>query len=322
VFLDELILLPGSVEHDRVPLIVDKNGHVLRAVSHSLFPAKVHGKHRRSDTDLEIPVQDNIRSDLPLIKGDVFSAPMLVDQLKHAALDDDSGDIQFLGYQINDRHAKNDSSTFYTPQVKVVERLVHDADVEHGKGWLRNGLVEDLALEDEIWPGHYNGLYMKPPIPPQLEKPLPQAISKQGLVIRTGGRGEMGPFGYNHLVVDKAKAMSAPLPASKGGEVLVSNSSLLKHQPRSRFRPFVDLPARKMVPLNSAASSLSPHISTVPSSRPSSCFLSKLGHLAESNFVTHIASSHSHLSTNAESGPSHFPGAYKNNKRASKKSRK
>ena len=323
---DELLLLPGSVEHDAVPLIVDTNGHVLRAVQHASLSAKVLGKRRRSDANSGLPVPDNIRSDLPLIKNNVFSAPMLVDQLEHAASDDGSGDIQFLGYQINDKHAKDNSSSFYTPQIKVVEGLVHDANVEHGEGWLRNGLPVDPGLEDEIWPGHYNSLYVKPLLQPQPVKPLPQATSKQGLVIKTGGRGEMGAFGYNHLMVDKPKAISAPLSASsKGANVLVSNSSLLKRQPTFRFKPFVDLPARKMVPLVSASSSLLSRISTVPSasdSRPSSRLLSKLGHLAESNFVTRIAPPHSHSSTNAKPGPSHFPGSYKDDKRVSKKSRK
>ena len=55
-------------------------------------------------------------------------------------------------------------------------------------------------------------------------------------------------------------------------------------------------------------------------SHPFSQFLSKLGYLADANFVTHIASSHSHLPTNAKPGPSHFSGAYQDDKRASKKS--
>ena len=101
----------------------------------------------------------------------------------------------------------------------------------------------------------------------------------------------------------------------------------MKDQVASRLRPYVDLPPRKSKNISStipsvSTSSLSSHILTRPSissSHPASHFLSKLGHLAESNFPTRIASSHSAVT---QPGPSHFPGAYQDDSRPSKRSKK
>jgi len=114
-------------------------------------------------------------------------------------------------------------------------------------------------------------------------------------------------------------------------DVSVICSVLVKDQDASRLRPYVDLPPRgsknisSTIPSVSTSSSLSSHLLTRPSisnSHPASRFLSKLGHLAESNFVTHVTTSHSHLPAVAQPGPSRFPGAYQDDSRPSKRSRK
>ncbi len=60
IFLDELNLIPGSVEHDAVPLIVDTNGYVLRRVINASTELKVLGKCRRLDADLEPQIEDDV----------------------------------------------------------------------------------------------------------------------------------------------------------------------------------------------------------------------------------------------------------------------
>ena len=216
---DELVLLPGSIEFDAVPLVVDPDGHVLRTVIDASVDLKLHGKRKRSD--LELPVDTSVPGlVLPLVKNDVFSATMLEDQSSHlSAMDgivDVDPDIQLLGYRIDDESTKiTDTSSFYTPQLKAVEGSLVDGTfgrLEKGEGWLRNGLRDNSALEEDIWPGRYKGLYAKPSIKSQLQhsrKPLPQVPSKQGLVIKTGERGEMGTFAYSHLSVGADHGMSA-----------------------------------------------------------------------------------------------------------------
>jgi len=209
---DELILLPGTVEFNAVPLVVNSKGHVLRTVMDASVDLKLHGKRKRSD--LELPVDTSVPGD------DVFLATMLEDQSPHhSAMDgivDVDPDIQFLGYRIDDESTKiRNTSSFRTPQLKAVEGLLVDGTfdrLEKGEGWLRNGLRDSPGLEENIWPGHYKGLYAKPPIqsqPQHSRKPVPQVPSKQGLVIKTGGRGEMGPFAYSHLSVGANHGMSS-----------------------------------------------------------------------------------------------------------------
>ena len=216
--LDELLLLPGTIEFDAVPLVVDPNGHVLRTVIDASVDLKLYGKRKRSD--LELPVNTSVPGlDLPLVKNDIFSATMLEESLHHGAMDgiDVDPDIQFLGYHIDDESTKRETSSFRTPQVKAVEGSLVDGTfgrLEKGDGWLRNGLRDGPGLEEEIWPDHYKGLYTKPLIQSQLQhsqKPLPQVPSKQGLVIKTGVRGEMGTFAYSHLNVGADHGMSASI---------------------------------------------------------------------------------------------------------------